>query len=258
MHTELTLRRVFCLALGLAACAVFAGSARAEAPRATAVSCGPLFGANICTSYRTRAGKITELTLRVPVAMIEHAPADAPMAWPPRPDLNVPFAPAVQKQTGFTYASIYWEPHGHVPAAYAHPHFDFHFYFVPQRQIEQITCKDTVKPRVLPAGYALRDATAPQIGKLVGSCIPNMGMHSAPVTDFNPKTVWKGSLILGYYDGKPIFFEPMITTARLLQKHSFSLPVPQGIAAVPHVRYPREFRAVYVPGSKAYDFTFFY
>lgn len=257
MNTRLVVRSVLLLALGAAAAAISAGSARA-AEKPAEGSCGTLFNANVCTSYRMRAGKITELTLRVPVAMIEHAPANAPMTWPPRADLNVPFAPAVQEQTGFTYASIYWEPHGHAPAAYAVPHFDFHFYFAPERQIEEITCKDTVKPRALPTGYALRDVNVPQIGEMVGSCIPDMGMHASPGADFNLKTSWKGSMMVGYYSGKPIFFEPMITTALLLQKHSFSLPIPRGIEPAPRVRYPRAFRAVYLAESKAYDFTFFY
>jgi hypothetical protein len=257
MNTKLVVRSVLFLAVGAAAVVISAGSARA-AEKAAEGSCGALFDTNVCTSYRMRAGKITELTLRVPVAMIEHAPANAPMAWPPRPDLKVPFAPVVQKQTGFTYASIYWEAHGHTPAAYTVPHFDFHFYFVPERQVEEITCKDTVKPRVLPTGYALPDVNVPQIGELVGLCIPDMGMHAAPDSDLNRKTPWKGSMMVGYYSGKPVFFEPMITTALLLQKHSFSLPIPRGIEPAPHVRYPREFRAVYVPGSNAYDFMFFY
>ncbi|MFZ0662987.1 MAG: hypothetical protein WAM66_09870 [Acidobacteriaceae bacterium] len=237
----------------------FAGSAPARAGKTAAGSCAPLFGANICTSYRMRAGRITEFTLRVPVAMIEDAPAVVHMSWPPKADLNVPFAPVVAKQTGFTYANIYWEVHGHGPAPYMVPHFDFHFYVIPERKVDEITCKDTVKPRAVPAGYALPpDESVPNLGKVVGACIPDMGMHAAPDTDFNRKTPWKGSLLLGYYDAKPIFFEPMLTTALLLQKHSFSLPVPQGIEPAAHVRYPKGFRAVYLPKSKAYDLTFFY
>lgn len=251
---------VLCLALRFTVSTVFAGSACAETGKAanstTGESCGPLFGTNICTSYRMRAGKITELTLRIPVSVIEQAPANAPMEWPPKPDLTLPFAAAVEKQTGFTYASVYWEPHGHAPAAYMVPHFDFHFYFAPEEQIEQISCKDTVKPRTLPAGYALSDIKMPPIGELVGSCIPDMGMHAHPETD--RKALWKGSMMIGYYSGKPIFFEPMITKALLLEKRSFSLPIPQDIEPASHVRYPREFRAVYLPENNAYKFTLFY
>lgn len=255
---RLMVRNVLYFLVGIATVLTFSGSARAQSETGGALTCGTLFEAKVCTSYQTRAGKITELTLRVPVAVAERAPADAPMVWPPKPGLILPFAPEVQQQIGFTYASIYWEAHGHPPAAYMVPHFDFHFYFVPRREVQTIDCKDTVKPRALPAGYAMQDLDLPHIGKMAGSCIPNMGMHAGPAADVASKTPWKGSMIVGYYWGKPKFFEPMITSAFLLEKHSFSLPVPRDIAPVAHVRYPKKFRAVYHPESQLYDFTFFY
>ena len=259
MNMRWMVRNVFYFALGVAAVVAFAGSAGAESKKVAADSCGSVFGTHVCTSYQMRAGKVISFSLRVPVAMIEHAPANVAMVWPPKAELNVRFAPVVEKQTGFTYANIYWNAHGHGPANYMVPHFDFHFYFVPERQVATINCKDTVKPRAVPAGYFLPpDENVPQIGEVVGACIPDMGMHAFPATDLSGKAPWKGSLLIGYYDGKPIFVEPMITSALLLQKHSFTLPVPQEIAPAAHVRYPRSFRAVYLPESKAYDFTFFY
>jgi hypothetical protein len=50
----------------------------------------------------------------------------------------------------------------------------------------------------------------------------------------------------------------MVSNALLLQKRSFTLPVPRDLQPVAHVKYPKTFRAVYLPESKAYDFTFFY
>lgn len=251
---RLALRKGSCLLFGIL---LALAGARAEGATVANESCSSLYGARVCTSYQMQSEKITELTLRVPVAMVEKAPTDAPMVWPPKPDLTVPFAVEVRRQTGFTYATIYWNPHGHEPTVFAVPHFDFHFYFAPQREIEAVDCKNPLKPKSLPADYALGDVDVPGLGKLVGSCIPGMGMHAAPAADLASKD-WKGSMIVGYYTGKPIFFEPMITSALLLQKRSFSLPVPQDVASAAHVRYPRRFRAVYLPKLKAYDFTFFY
>lgn len=253
-----TIRKGSCFLLGMVIVLALAGSAQAEGKKAVNESCNSLYGASVCTSYRMQAGKITELSLRVPVAIIERAPAAAPMVWPPKPDVAVRFAPEVKKQTGFTFADIYWNPHGHGPAAYLVPHFDFHFFFAPERNIEAVDCKDNVKPQAVPANYAIPDENVPGLGKLVGLCIPGMGMHALPASDLTGKTPWKGSMMVGYYDGKPIFFEPMVSNAFLLQKHSFSLPVPQDVASAAHVRYPKRFRAVYLPGQKAYDFTFFY
>lgn len=254
-----TVRDVFRLTPGIVMVLALAGGAQAQSQKITGGQCKSLYGSTICTSYEMRAGRITQFSVRVPVAMIERAPANIPMVMPPKPALDVPFAPVVEKQTGFTDVNIYWEAHGHGPVPYMVPHFDFHFYFIPERQVEEITCKDFARPRTVPAGYVLPGlVNVPGWGKDMGGCVPNMGMHAAPKTDFDHETPWKGSLIIGYYSGKTIFFEPMLTTALLLQKHSFSLPVPQGIEPTAHVRYPSEFRAVYLPQSRAYNLTFFY
>lgn len=245
----------FCLVAGIVTVVALAGSARAQAAEGP---CGSIFGVKVCTSYRTRSGKVTEFSLRVPVAAIEKAPANLPMVWPPISDLNVRFAPVVERQTGFTYANVYWESRGHPPAVYLVPHFDFHFYFIPEAKVQEIDCKDTTKPRTAPAGYTLPDVNVPQLGELVGLCVPVMGMHAIPNEDVHRKTPWEASLLIGYYGGKPIFIEPMITRALLLRKHSFSLPIPAGIKPTPGVRYPRRFRAVYRPKTKTYDFIFSY
>lgn len=252
------IRNSLIFALGIAIVVALAPSARAQSEKAVEGPCSTLFGSKVCTSYRMRDGKIAEFTLRVPVAMIENAPENVPMAGPPRPNLNLRFAPAVEKQTGFTYASIWWEPHGHPPAAFMVPHFDLHFYFAPERKIETIDCKDTAKPQALPAGYTLPDLSNPHFGKMVGACVPSMGMHALPTADLSRKAGWNASMMVGYYGAKPIFFEPMVSNSLLLQKHSFSLPVPQDMAPAAHVRYPKTFRAIYHPKSQVYDFTFFY
>jgi hypothetical protein len=257
MKMSATVRSTFCCVGGTVAVLAFVGSALAQTKKVAAGPCGSVYDVKVCTSYRTRSGKVTEFSLSVPVAAIEQAPAQVPMVWPPKADANVRFAPVVEEQTGFTFANIYWEAGGHPPAAYMVPHFDFHFYFVPEQNVQEIDCKDTSKPRTLPARYTLPDVNAPQLGELVGLCVPAMGMHAVPDADLNARGPWEASLLVGYYGGKPMFIEPMVTRALLLRKHSFSLAVPE-IERTPHVRYPRRFRAVYLPKSKTYDFTFSY
>lgn len=247
------------MAVGIVAAVALAGSARAQTQteKASHGPCGSVFGVQVCTSYRTRSGKVTEFSLNVPVAAMEKAPANIPVVWPPKVDLIVPFAPVVERQTGFTFANIYWEVEGHPPDVYMVPHFDFHFYFVPEHEVREIDCKDTTKPRTPPAGYTLPDVNVPGVGELIGLCVPAMGMHAVPDGDLSLKTPWEASLLVGYYSGKPMFIEPMVTRAFLLREHSFSLPVPK-IERTAHVRYPRRFRAVYSPKSKAYQFVFSY
>ena len=255
---KLRIWSTLCSALGVLTILAFAASAGAQAKMPATATCAPLFGSNVCTSYQMKDGKISEVTLRVPVAVMENAPANLAMVMPPHPDLDIPFPPVVRQQTGFTFASIWWEAHGHPPAAFMVPHFDLHFYFAPMRTITTIDCKDTAKPSAIPAGYVLPDLTDPHMGKMVGACVPQMGMHAVPVADATLKSGWKATLIVGYYRQQPKFFEPMVSNAALLQKKSFTLPVPQDIQPVAHVKYPKTFRAVYQPKAQAYDFTFFY
>jgi hypothetical protein len=257
MKMRLVTRNALCFGVGIVIALAFADSARAQTEKTAEASCGSVFGVKVCTSYRTRSGKVTAFTLSVPVAAIEQAPAKVPMVWPPKADAVVRLAPAVEEQTGFQFANIYWEAGGHPPGAYMVPHFDFHFYFVPEGKVQAIDCKDASKPSALPAGYTLPDVNVPQLGELVGLCVPAMGMHAVPDADLKAKAPWEASLLVGYYKGQPMFIEPMVTRAFLLQKRSFSLTIPE-IAQMPHVRYPKRFRAVYVPKSNTYDFTFSY
>ncbi|HEY1803603.1 MAG TPA: hypothetical protein VGG45_03915 [Terracidiphilus sp.] len=262
MRIGLALSTVFCFAAGAATIPAFAAGVQpksgdtAHSESAAAEQCGTVFGAKVCTSYRLEAGKVTQFSLRVPIALLDQAPATAPMVWPPKADAAIPFADAVKDQTGFTFSNIYWNPMGHVPEAYMVPHYDFHFYFVPPETVAGIDCKDTNKPNAIPAGYAMPDENIPPIGELTGICIPEMGMHAIPAGDLTTKT-WAGSMLVGYYSGKPVFIEPMITKALLMKKQSFSLEIPE-IAATPNVRYPKKFNAVYSPESASYDFTFSY
>jgi len=261
MNLRVAVCKAMCIGAGMAIVPALAAGAPANSDThansgAAAEQCGTLFSAKVCTSYKMDAGKVTEFSLHVPLAMLDGAPTSDPMVWPPKTDLIVPFADAVKDQTGFTFSNIYWNPMGHPPAAYMTPHLDFHFYFVPQDALQSFDCKDTTKPSTLPDGYAIPDVDVPGIGTLIGICIPAMGMHAIPAADLTTKN-WEGSLLVGYYSGKPIFIEPMITKALLMKKQSFTLPIP-AIAPTPNVRYPRQFNAVYDAKLDSYDFTFSY
>jgi hypothetical protein len=61
-------------------------------------------------------------------------------------------------------------------------------------------------------------------------------------------------MVVGYYRGKAIFIEPMLTRAMLLEKKSFDLPIP----VIPGLEgtYPRVFHAEYDAQSNAYRFVF--
>jgi hypothetical protein len=128
-----------------------------------------------------------------------------PLAFPPE-----------ARVTAFNHFTFDWRPHGHIPPGiYNVPHFDLHFYLITRAERERITAdardRDALErqPRAeeIPSGYVL----AP------GSGEPRMGMHwidpTAPEFHGHPFTE---TMIYGFYNGRLIFFEPMVTRDFLL------------------------------------------
>ena len=58
------------------------------------------------------------------------------------------------RATGFDHLSVNWEAHGHPPALFLTPHFDFHFYTVAPDRVAAIDCADLRKPAQLPTQYS--------------------------------------------------------------------------------------------------------
>jgi hypothetical protein len=168
---------------------------------------------------------------------------------------------AAQQQTGLTHLTMYWEAMGHPPGPYLTPHFDFHFYTASPAERLAMDCTDVSKPATLPEGYALPDQDLPPdmakmigVGTLIGICVPQMGMHSLPAAEFESTGLFRGTMVIGYYSGKAIFVEPMITKAMLMEKAAFDLPIP----SIPGMsgNYPHAFRADYDAEKQVYRFVF--
>ena len=132
--------------------------------------CGDMFSARICTWARMQGDSVIDIGAMVPVASIESAPKDAAMAWPPAPVIALALPPAAQTATGLTHLTVFWESMGHPPGPYLTPHFDFHFYTVPQEQRLAMDCADLSKPTELAAGLS------PSAMSTVGSSTP-LGAH---------------------------------------------------------------------------------
>ncbi len=224
--------------------------------------CADVFQGQTCTWAKVQGQTVMEVGAVVPIASIENAPAtDDDMSWPPHPAavLNIPAS--VQQGSGLTQFTMYWEAGGHPPAAYMKPHFDFHFYTVPQEERAAIDCKDVSKPAALPTGYVLADVPLPpEMAKMIGTdtlfgiCVPQMGMHALPAAEVDGSQPFSGDMVVGYWQGKPIFIEPMITKEMLMAKRSFELRIP----AVPGLDgpHPTHFQAVWDDASQSYRFTF--
>lgn len=222
--------------------------------------CADANGADLCTWASTQGGVTLEAGATIPLASIENAPAEVPMAWPPAATA-VAALPAAGAPGGFVHKTMYWEPMGHAPATYQVPHFDFHFYLIPDERRRAIDCTDTTKPETLPEGYVLPDEVLPPevaemigVDTLIGICVPEMGMHAVHAAESASAEPFEGTMVIGYYGGEPIFIEPMISQAKLVRRESFELAVP-AVAGL-EGRQPTAFRAEYVPEEDAYRFTF--
>jgi hypothetical protein len=218
--------------------------------------CQPVFGAEVCTWSRMAGSKVVAFGATVPMASIENSPDEFPMSWPPAALAEIPMPADARSATGVDHLTVLWEAHGHPPAPFLTPHFDFHFYVIDGDARKAITCADSTKPATLPAGYSLPDMELPELGRLVGICAPQMGMHSLPTTMLQDTVVFSGTMVMGFYEGRPIFYEPMIARAKLLERRSFSLPMvtPAGLGAGVH--YPTKFDAEYDPAMPGYRFVF--
>jgi len=222
--------------------------------------CADVFQARLCTWARMKGDSVVDVGALVPIASIENAPKDAPMVWPPVAVATLKLPEAAQQQTGLTQLTMFWEATGHPPGPYLTPHFDFHFYTVPAEDRSAMDCADLSKPSVLPSGYSLPDVPLPPpvakmfgVSTLIGLCVPQMGMHSLLTTELESTNLFRGTMVIGYYRGKPIFVEPMVTQSMLMEKTPFDLPIP----SIPGMmgNYPRAFRAEYDAQQGAYRFV---
>jgi hypothetical protein len=242
--------------------AILSGCKAKEAPVVeTKGECADVFQGQVCTWVRTRGTTVVEAGATVPVASIENAPKEQAMAWPPAPVATLRLPQSADPHTGLTELTMYWEATGHPPRPYLVPHFDFHFYTVAPEEQAAIDCTDATKPSVLPAGYAMPDLDLPPpmakmtgTSTLVGLCVPHMGMHALSAAELQDTIPFRGTMIVGYYHGKPAFVEPMLTSALLMEKRGFDLAIPSipGMTGV----YPRTFRADYDAEKQVYHFVF--
>ncbi len=241
--------------LVLAGCASYSTPANVPT-REVAGSCQPAFGSSICSWAQMSGSKVVALGATVPMAAIENTPDDGPMVWPPVANAVISMPAEARVATGVDHLTVYWEHHGHPPTPFLTPHFDFHFYTISNADRLAIDCANKSKPDALPNGYSMPDMNIDGIGMLTGLCVPGMGMHSLVTSELAATTPFSGTEVLGFYNSKPIFFEPMIAKAKLMEKQSFTVPmtVPAGLAASVH--YPTKFEAVYDASIPGYRFVF--
>lgn len=165
---------------------------------------------------------------------------------------EIPLALPAIDGAPFRTAVIDWNPHGHPPEhVYDVPHFDFHFYTIDEKSRMAIAPKGadadaTPAADALPAGFVTD-----------GDTIPMMGKHYLPrsMAEFNGGK-FTATPIYGYYGGKMIFVESMVTVAYLNTKPSLAQPLPQPARFPDHGAYPSAWSVTYDAAAHRYDVAF--
>jgi len=177
----------------------------------------------------------------------------------------------------FRFVEVNWNPMGHEPAGVYQdvPHFDFHFYTVGRAERDAIVPSDpeyAAKANALPTGdyvppFALQ--LGPPGATPADVAVPMMGVHwvDARAAELQrllgkPEAYqpFTRTFILGSWNGRFHFWEPMITRAHMLaKKHATDAAVldeviPVSVPARYHVPgyYPAAYRITWDDQAREY------
>lgn len=131
----------------------------------------------------------------------------------------------------YNHIVLDWNPQGHVPATYEHPHFDMHFYMIADEERKAIPGGPQEHTAEFEAYYM------PETYISAVDAIPAMGVHwiDAMTPEMNGEHFTK-TYIMGANQSKVIFYEPMITLAYLQglpanKKEVIDVPRPKRVQA---------------------------
>lgn len=161
---------------------------------------------------------------------------------PTEPSSYVLFFPFNKGRNFYTHMLVDWNPHGHEPpGVYDLPHFDFHFYTIPNWQRLLIGPFDSIQFANAPAPQFV-----PPLYLQTAGGVPQMGAHWVDLLapEFNGGTFTK-TFIWGSYNGKFIFWEPMITLAYLLSHPNDMVPLRQPSAFQRSGWYATDYKVSY-------------
>jgi hypothetical protein len=143
--------------------------------------------------------------------------------------------------TAFDHVLVDWNPHGHEPeGVYNVPHFDFHFYTstVEEQMSIPLYEEDSLKFKNYPGAAYMPATYVPIPGG-----VPMMGAHWFDVTtpEMNGAPFTQ-TFLMGSFDGKVTFFEPMITLDFLKNTTQFERTIPQAASFQKNAYYPTKMK----------------
>lgn len=229
---------------------VSGGAATPPAPTVVQGTSTLIYGAKVSTWAKVGPGNdLKEVGVDLPMKVIV-GPPPKPGTGPCGAIATLPFPEVVQQSAYFNHFEMQWNPNGHPPACcFGVPHFDFHFYAVPESTVRSIGPADTAPPVKdrLPAGYFY---PGPK------ECVPQMGVHAVRPGDMKPNKDFRCVMIAGFYKGDMHFIEPMITRKFLMKKQNFTLNIPKPKTLGRTTLYPTQFNGIYDPVAQAYHLVF--
>jgi hypothetical protein len=173
-----------------------------------------------------------------------------------------------QAPAPYRFAMLDWNPAGHEPpGVYDAPHFDFHFYIVPEEEVAAILpgdpdfadqANDVPTGDQVPPYYAV---LAPPGLTPADVAVPMMGVHWIDVRSpelqgmfGNPGgyAPFSATFIYGSWAGRFTFLEPMITREHLLTQPNEVRPIPQPALYPEAGWYPAAYRVRYDPQAREY------
>ena len=159
--------------------------------------------------------------------------------------------PRVASDSLFVHAATWYEPMGHPPLEWwGVPHFDFHFYMIPEE--ERMAIPPMIDTTAIPDEFMPEDYIFP--GEPEFFAIPEMGVHFvdslAAELHGEPFTA---TLIYGFYQGEMIFIEPMITNEYLLTYPADTIAIKQPQAYQRSGYYPMTYLITYDEDSQIFD-----
>lgn len=193
-------------------------------------------------------GQATTLGIRLSEAALSGLPTTGEWEY----QLSLPMEAA---GTGYNHVTLDWNPHGHIPQGiYDKPHFDVHFYVIDTEQRKSITAVGEDLERVYKApaaSYMPADYVLPP-----GTEVPGMGAHAIdPSSDEFQEKPFTQTFIYGFYDGRIVFVEPMMTLAFLTSRPDVSTPVKQPEVHDPAFAYPGRYGVRYDAANAQYEIT---
>jgi hypothetical protein len=214
-------------------------------------------GSEVSTWARVNdAGHVIWVGLTIPLDLVENMPN--PGSGPTGAIAVLEYPAVVQAASYFNHAEIHSQPNGHPtnPAyadatRYSAPHFDFHFYAIPESEV-----------RAIPFGFFFDEVAADQLPKFYAQpeplSVPEMGRHAAPLSEFTATEPWQATMLAGFLPDASYMHlvEPMATRELLLQRRTFVMRVPRPATIGRATQYPAELWVSYDSALDAYHLVF--